>query len=61
LDLAVKHVSEVLESSLLVSGVLACFFFALDDLKSLKKLVLHLEDLFVALEVLESNIVVLLE
>jgi hypothetical protein len=61
LDLAVQHVSEVLECGLLIPRILACIFLALDDLQPFEQLMLHLQDFFITLEVLESNVVVLLE
>lgn len=61
MDLAVQHVPEVLESSLLVACIFASFFLAFDDLQPFEKLVLHLEDFLVTLQVLEPYVIVLLE
>jgi hypothetical protein len=61
LNLAVKHIPKILESCLLIPRIFAGFLFALNNLKSLEKLMLHLQDFFVALQILEPDIIVLLE
>ena len=61
MNLAVKHISKILESRLLIPRIFAGFFFALNNLKSLEKLMLHLQNFFVAFQILEPYIIVLLE
>ena len=61
MDLAVQHVSEIFKGSLLIASVFASLLLAFDDLQPFKKLVLHLEDFLITLQVLESDVVMLFE
>lgn len=58
LNFAVQHITEILERRLFISSITTCLLLAVDDLQSLKQLVLHLQDVLVVFEVLETNTVV---